>query len=121
MILEYRQARGFTMASKKTKPKSKNSVPVELEKLDEQNTKKRTVQMVSDEVVASIRNVSQIEEDAIGDYKKRAFKNKVLFYSGVAAAVGIGYLVHRYYFSVPTLAAPFVQEVVNGAVSVVPQ
>lgn len=114
------------MASKQANSKKKSSkvVNVELEKLTEQIPAKPAIPQVAPEVIASIKSSAQLEEEEFAklqqaeleDMEKR-LKNRVLFYGAVACAVGIGYLVHRYYTG-PTPPKELVHELVNGVANV---
>jgi len=109
------------MASKQTSSKKKPSkvVNVELEKLTEQIPAKPSVSQVPEELVSAIKSSAQIEEEEIARQQKeeldtleKHFKNRLLFYGGIACAVGIAYLVHRFY-SGPSPPKELVHELVN--------
>lgn len=117
------------MASKQatSKKKSTKAVNVELEKLTEQIPAKPTISQVAPEVLASIKNSAQIEEEeharrqqAELETMENQLKNRLIFYGGLVCAVGIAYLVHRYYTG-PTPPKELVHELVNGAANVIPK
>lgn len=114
-----------TVSTKKTSTKTK-AVKVELEKAEEKNEKpvRNPVPMVPNEVVASIKNQAQIEEELLQqqiieevEESRQKSQNRILFYGGVIAGVGILYLIHRYSKSAPPEV--FTEELVNEVVSVV--
>ena len=116
------------MATKQTGPKKKSSkvVNVELEKMTEQKPNNPPVTRVSPEIIASIKNTSQIEEEELAARQKteledteKKLKNRLLFYGGVACAIGIGYLLHRYYTG-PSPPIELVPELVNGVANIAP-
>lgn len=110
-------------APKKKTRDSKSTVKVELEKLEEKEVVKRgPVCTVSPETLAAIKNQTQVEEDVkrereltLASEEKEKLKNRLLFYGGVAAAVGVCYLVHRYFSGgVPVPAEKYALELANG-------
>jgi hypothetical protein len=117
------------MATKQanSKKKSSKAVNVELEKLTEQIPAKPAIPQVAPEVLASIKSSAQIEEEEHAkrqqvelEIMEKQLKNRLIFYGGLACAVGIAYLVHRFYTG-PAPPKELVHELVNGAVSVIPQ
>jgi hypothetical protein len=115
------------MASRKSGPlgttkKNSKTVQVELEKADEQTVMKRpAIAQVPEEVVLSIKNQSQIEEENEQhdqQLQNSQFKNRVLFYGGVAAAVGILFLCHRFSISKKIPPAELIPELINGVAKV---
>ena len=117
------------MSSKQASSKKKSSkvVNVELEKLAEQNPAKPAVTRAPPELISAIKNTAQLEEEE--QQRQHAqqlqlietqFKNRVLFYGGVACAIGIGYLLHRYYTG-PSPPKELVHELVNGVSNVLPK
>lgn len=108
-----------------SKKKSSKVVNVELEKLTEQNSVKPATTRAPPELVASIKNSAQLEEELVAKQQQEEleqieaqFKNRVLFYGGVVCAIGIGYLLHRYYTG-PSPPKELVHELVNGVANAV--
>ena len=109
------------MATSK-KSSSKKTVSVELEKAEEKKAMKQPISQVDPALIASIKNQSQIEEEALVlaqqqelEEREKQLKNRLLFYGGIAAAVGILYLAHRYYGGkTPIPPEEFVEELANG-------
>lgn len=110
----------------KQKSKATNTVPVSLEKAEERS--RTAVSQVPEEVVASIKNAQQIEDEQAKEEHERLVelrlaqtRNKAIFYVGVFLGVGTLFLIHRYVFSGTKPEEKYVGELVNGAVDVLAQ
>lgn len=109
--------------SKKRSSSSGKSVPVVLEKGEEKP--KTSVLQVPPETLQAIKNASQLEEETLENESKHQiqanrdyYRNKALFYVGVFGTVGALLLLFRY-FKRSAPPAAYVEDLVNGTLSVV--
>ena len=109
--------------SKKRSSSSGKSVPLVLEKGEEKP--KTSVLQVPPETLQAIKSASQLEDETLENESKYQiqvnrdyYRNKALFYAGVFGAVGVAWLVFRYFKSSPPPSA-YVEDLVNGTLTVV--
>jgi len=117
------------MATNSTSKKTaKKTVKVELEKAEEKKPAKGLVSQVSPQVIATIKNQAQIDEELETKLKEddkslaqKQVRNRIYFYGGVAAGLGILYLLHRYTKNAPPVeyASMLANGVVDSGLSVV--
>lgn len=108
---------------KKRKESTGNSVPVVLEKAEE--NLKQSVLQVNPELLQGLKNSDQLAKDQEAYRKeleelsqKDYYKNKALFYTGVIGAVIGMFFIFRYMKSPPKKLSA---DVLNGVVSLVPK
>lgn len=102
-------------SSKSTKEKLVN---VELEKADEEKMKeKRPAQsQVDPSILSSIKHQSELEEELEQKVIDSQFKKRLMFYGGVAAALGLIYLYNRYINTTSKILPPdeLLPELINN-------
>ena len=110
-----------------TKHGTKKSIPVVLEKAEARvlETAPKPVLQVDPEVLSSLKNQSQLADQAQLEELEREkqekrdyYRNKALFYVGVFGGVAIMYLVFNYTKTKPD--AKYLPELLNATKEVVP-